>query len=133
MTVCWATNFHNYSPNLRLRKANSVTKFFMTKLQKDKLNSDFIQLELCHCNENNKRRDICMKETFNAFVRFSTLSKNVIKIDFLAMWLLSKKMLICLQLVYQATCLLSNKLKVISCKSQFLYLLLVFAAYFKIK
>ena len=55
----------------------------MTELQKDKLNLDFIQLESCDYNLNNKRRDICMKETFDAFARFSTLSKNVIKIDFM--------------------------------------------------
>ena len=33
-----------------------------------------------------------MKETLNSFVRFFTLSKNVIKIDFMALWVLSKKM-----------------------------------------
>ena len=33
-----------------------------------------------------------MKETFNAFVRFSTLSKNVINIDFMVIWVLSKNM-----------------------------------------
>ena len=49
-TVCCATNFHNYSPNMKLRKDNSVTKIFMTELQKDKFNSDFIQLESFHCN-----------------------------------------------------------------------------------
>ena len=54
-TVCCATNFHNYSPNMKLRKDNSVTKIFMTELQKDKLNSDFVQLESCHCNVSNKR------------------------------------------------------------------------------
>ena len=61
----------------------------MTEPRKDKLNPDFIQLESCHCIVNNKRRDTRMKETFNAFVRFSTLSKNVIKIDFMAIWVLS--------------------------------------------
>ena len=35
-----------------------------------------------------------MKETFNAFVRFSTLSKNVIKIDFMAIWVLSGRMIV---------------------------------------
>ena len=64
----------------------------MTELQKDKLNLDFIQLESCHYNLNNKRKDICMKETFDAFARFSTLSKNVIKIDFMVIWVLSKNM-----------------------------------------
>ena len=54
-TVCCATNFHNYSPNMKLRKDNSVTKILMTELQKDKLNSDFVQLESCHCNVSNKR------------------------------------------------------------------------------
>ena len=58
----------------------------MTKLQKDTLNPDFIQLESCHCNMNNKMRDICMKETFSPFVRFSTPSKNVIKVDFMAIY-----------------------------------------------
>ena len=52
----------------------------MTQLKKGKLNPDFIQLKPCHCNVNNKR----MKETLNAFLRFSTLLKNVIKIDFMA-------------------------------------------------
>ena len=56
----------------------------MTQIQKDKLNPDYIQLEPCHCNVNNKRRDIRMKETLNVFVRFSTLLRNVIKIDFMA-------------------------------------------------
>ena len=40
---------------MKLRKDNSVTKIFMTELQKDKLNSDFVQLESCHCNVSNKR------------------------------------------------------------------------------
>ena len=71
-----------------------MTKIFMTELQKDKLNPDFIQLESCHCNVNNKRRDTCMKGTVNAFVRFSTLSKNVIKIDFMAIWVLSGRMIV---------------------------------------
>ena len=35
-----------------------------------------------------------MKETFNAFVRFSTLSKSVIKIDFMAIWVLSGRMIV---------------------------------------
>ena len=69
-----------------------MAKIFITELQKDKLNPGFIQLESCHCNLNNKRRDTCMKETFNAFVRFSTLSKNVFKIDFMVIWVLSKTM-----------------------------------------
>ena len=93
-TVCWATNFHNYSPNIELRKDNSVTKIFVTELQKDKLNPDFVQLESCHCNMNNKRRDTCMKETFNVLVRFSTLSKIVIKTDFVAIWVLSGRMIV---------------------------------------
>ena len=71
-----------------------MAKSFVTELQRDKLNPDFIQLESCHCNLNNKRRDTCMKETFNAFVRFSTLSKNVIKIDFMAIWVLSGRMIV---------------------------------------
>ena len=76
-----------------LRKDNSATKIFMTELRKDKLkNPDFIQLESCHCNVNNKRRDTRMKKTFNVFVRFSTLSKNVIKIDFMAIRVLSGRM-----------------------------------------
>ena len=33
-----------------------------------------------------------MKETFNAFVGLSTLSKNVINIDFMVIWVLSKNM-----------------------------------------
>ena len=33
-----------------------------------------------------------MKETFNASVRLSTLSKTVIKIDFMVIWVLSKNM-----------------------------------------
>ena len=102
-TVCWATNFYNYSPNVRLRKDNSVTKNFMTELQKDKLNPDFIQLELCHCNVNNKRRDTRMKETFNAFVRFSTLSKNVIKIDFMAIRVLSRRMTVLIKYKVQTS------------------------------
>ena len=32
-----------------------------------------------------------MKETLNSFVRFSTLSKNVIKIDFMALWVCQRR------------------------------------------
>ena len=35
-----------------------------------------------------------MRETFNSFVRFYTLSKNVIKIGFMARWVLPGRMTI---------------------------------------
>ena len=88
--IFWATNFHTYSPNIRLQN-NSVAGIFKTRLQKDKSNPDFYQLESCHFNVNKKRRDTPMKEAFNVFVRFSTHS-NVIKIGFMAIWALSGRM-----------------------------------------
>ena len=33
-TICWATNYHPYSPKIRLQKDNSLTKIFTTELQK---------------------------------------------------------------------------------------------------
>ena len=35
-----------------------------------------------------------MKETFNVLIRFSTLSKIVIKTDFVAIWVLSGRMIV---------------------------------------
>ena len=90
-TVCWAINVHNFYPTQGCERIIQWQKFSW-QLQKDKLSPDFVQLEPCHCNVNNKRRDICMKETFNAFVGLSTLSKNVINIDFMVIWVLSKNM-----------------------------------------
>ena len=34
--LCWATKFHPYTSNIRLRKDNALTRVFMTKLEKDK-------------------------------------------------------------------------------------------------
>ena len=39
-TICWDTNFHPCSPNVRLQKGNSVAKSFAKELQKDMSNPD---------------------------------------------------------------------------------------------
>ena len=56
-----------------------------------------IQLESCHYNVNDREGEregeiFHGRETFNSFVRFSTLSKNVIMIRFMTMWVLSGRM-----------------------------------------